>query len=110
MEDKIEDQFIPFKEAKKPKNLGLNMQCFGWYENEEKILRIYYDSHPIIPEEYKNRPALFKSDNRNSSNPQWKISAPTYQQVFEWFRTEHGLIGDPIPLGTLYPGPTNWYG
>jgi len=115
MEDNIEDQFIPFKEAKNLKKLGFNMQTFGVFEhnklgNPKVILHVSYTDNPVIPEEHKDRPAMFKVDNRNSSNPQFLISAPTYQQAFEWFRTEHGLIGDPIPLGTSYAGTTYWYG
>lgn len=89
--ERIENLFVPFKEAKELKKLGFDMECFGHFENEEKILRISYESHPHIPEEHKDRPAMFIHDNRNSKNPQWKITAPTYQQVFKWFMEEHGL-------------------
>lgn len=91
MDYRIENLFIPFKEAKQLKKLGFDMECFGHFENEEKILRISYESHPHIPEEHKDRPAMFIHDNRNSKNPQWMITAPTYQQVFQWFREEHNL-------------------
>ncbi len=111
----LKGEFIPFKEAKQLKKLGFDMQTFGVYENNKlgdpKVsLHISYTDNPVIPEEHKDRPAMFKTDNRNSSNPQWLISAPTYQQAFEWFRTEHGLIGDPTPLATSYPGPCDSFG
>jgi hypothetical protein len=93
----LEELFIPFKEAKQLKKLGFDMQTFGVYENNKlanpKVtLRISYTDNPVIPEEHKDRPAMFKSDNRNSSNPQWLISAPTYQQAFKWFREKYEHI------------------
>jgi hypothetical protein len=111
----MEKEFIPFKEAKDLKKLGFNMQTFGVFENNKLgkvkvILHISYTDNPIIPEEHKDRSDMFKVDNRNSTNPQWLISAPTYQQAFKWFRVEYGLIGDPIPLATSYPGPCDSFG
>ena len=96
----LEEDFVLFKEAKTLKKLGFDMQCFGVYENNKlgnpKVsLHISYTDNPVIPEEHKDRPAMFKVDNRNSSNPQWVISAPTYQQAFKWFRKEHNLGGYP---------------
>ena len=124
----LEELFIPFKEAKQLKKLGFDMQTFGVYENNKlgnpKVsLHISYTDNPVIPEEHKDRPAMFKSDNRNSSNPQWLISAPTYQQAFKWFREEHNLtshihwtvgglwdftIEKSVPRGLLDMTPTRY--
>jgi len=90
--DKLQDQFIPFKESKILEKLGFDMDCFGYYENQDKKLIISYNSHPNIPEKHKHLPALYTSNNRNSNSPQWLIAAPTYQQAFEWFEIEHSMF------------------
>ena len=84
-------EFIPFKEAKRLKKLGFNEPCFGYYENQSKLLIINYTNPVHIPEEHKSRPAMFRVDNRNSVLSQWMITAPLYQQAFEWFRDKYRL-------------------
>lgn len=76
----MEDQFIPYNLAVKLKGL-----CFN--------------------EEFKlfNNTCYFIDGNFGSCNESYKeifnekeyIIAPLYQQVFDWFRKKHSLIGSP---------------
>ena len=66
---KIENEFIPYKQALALKELGFNEHCFrGWYLDES----LYYhpDSDIVL-------------DN------------PTFSQAFRWFRENYRLDGKP---------------
>jgi len=93
----MEKLFVPFELALKFKEKGFNEPCFGYYENntldpECPKLIINYSNLPLSEEQSK-KPSLYKSENKNSELPQWAVSAPTYQQVIDWFRDKKIHIG-----------------
>lgn len=67
----MEEQFVTYEIALKLKELGFNKDCFGFYDGE--VLWIKSTS----------------KDKINESN----ILAPLWQQAFDWFRTEHKIMG-----------------
>ena len=89
----MEKEFIPFELAVKLKALGFDKPCFGYYDHQIKEL-------DTISSDVCER--LCKHDTH--------IKAPTFSQSFKWFREKHGLIGQPIPLSTSYPGKVTHYG
>ena len=68
----MKEQFVPYEQALKLKELGFDEECFTYFKNgiidldDEGILEIYknYDAHNDI-DEY--------------------ISSPLWQQAFDWF-------------------------
>ena len=69
----MKEQFVPYEQALKLKELGFDEECFTYFKNgiidldDEGILEIYknYNAHNDI-DEY--------------------ISSPLWQQAFDWFR------------------------
>lgn len=89
--------FVPFELAIKLKEKGFNESCLGYYENntldpECPKLFVHYSTLPLNEEQAK-RPNLYRSENKNSELPQWAVSAPTYQQIIDWFRDKKIHIG-----------------
>ena len=67
----MEKEFIPYEQALALKELGFDEPCFAWYVSESYGL------------EYGE---VIKSDLIRDG-----IVAPTYQQVFRWFREEYNF-------------------
>ena len=87
----LENEFIPYEQALALKELGFDEPCFGYYKAE------YEDGINPLPVN------LILEQNKASSNVFYKTSAPTFQQVFSWFREKyniHGII--------LYYGKSQW--
>lgn len=90
----MKKQFATYEISKALKELGFDENCFGYYENQDKHLVIYYSNLNLTDKQNK-RPSLYKSDNKNYSLPQWATSAPTWQQVIDWFREKHHIHIEP---------------
>ena len=69
----MDKEFIPYEQALTLIELGFDRNCFGWYDNERS---------PISVGESWRR-------GKNS------IVAPTFSQVFRFFRDEYKLSGEP---------------
>lgn len=93
---KITHLFIPYELALKLKEKGFDEECFGHYENESKQLIINFNNLPLTEEQSK-RPSLYTISHKNSVLPQWAISAPVFEQVFDWLDKTHKIR---ISLGT----------
>lgn len=72
----MEKDFIPYDRALKLKELGFDEPCLAWYGSEEIF---------EISGRYKN----------STHTVGYCVSAPTFSQVFRWFRNEHLLNGVP---------------
>ena len=70
----MNEEFVTYEQALALKKLGFDESCFGFYENG--VFIFWYDS---------------KQETELLLN----CSAPLKQQVFRWFREEHGLSGIP---------------
>jgi hypothetical protein len=69
----MKNEFIPYEQAVKLKELGFDEPCFA-YRAEGDDVMIKHIPHCVI-------------------------SAPTFSQAFRWFREKHGLVGI-IKFGT----------
>ena len=84
----IDKEFVPYEEAVALKQLGFDERCFGSWEIEYTKIPTY--THCI-------------SDLRNSNHPVGKTTAPTFSQVFRWFRDKYQIDSWIFPnLNGLY--------
>lgn len=65
----MEEQFIPYEQALKLKELGFKEECFGFYNNADGNAWIKH----LIDSSIKD---IYTGD----------IQAPLWQQAFDWFR------------------------
>ena len=70
----LEKEFIPYQEALALKELGFNEPCFATFHKE---------LHHVIP-------IYAKFTNEDV------LKAPTYSQVFRWFREKYKLLVGPF--------------
>lgn len=76
------EQFIPYEQALKLKDLGFDELCFTCYSNNGLLYRsddwaYGFESQDINP-------------NKNQS-----CLAPLWQQAFDWFREKHEFFSSP---------------
>jgi hypothetical protein len=69
----MEREFVPYELAVKLKALGFNRACFGLYAPPSKTVFLHHYGVLTAKEQ---------------------VLAPLYQQVFRWFKEEHGLQHD----------------
>ena len=79
----MEKEFIPYEIALELKDLGFDEHCFGYFYTEDKF---------------------FETKIKNSElEEECSISAPTFSQVFRWFREKYDLVIEPcVPFQRLY--------
>jgi len=71
-------EFVPYEIALSLKKIGFDKRCFGCYD-EHGVFGLTVMS---IQKYYTNR----EIDS-------WNVAAPTWSQVFRWFRKKHKLHG-----------------
>ena len=92
-------QFVPYAESLELKELGFDDDCFThFFDGEwEGIFEV---------ETFPNRNTGFRY-------PKNQVSAPLWQQAFDWFRTEHGLFYSIMPefytTGINFNWQLRWY-
>jgi hypothetical protein len=69
MNTNYEKDFVPYEQALALKELGFDEPCFGYYSNEKLIC----------------------SNHTNNMMQRFRYAAPTFSQVFRWFRDKHKL-------------------
>lgn len=72
----MENEFVPYKQALELKELGFNQPCFGYYTGDKKHLQL--------------RPNMGRMNEPSDDVP----TAPTFSQVFRWFREEFKISGE----------------
>jgi hypothetical protein len=83
----MEREFIPYVLAMKLKELGFDEPCFGFYQLE------YGEIRPIMVDDDEQYRLTGYRTCKNSEIPKHYTSAPTFSQVFRWFRENHNLRG-----------------
>ena len=68
-------EFVPYEESLELKELGFDEPCFRWYDERW--------GDDLQQDKFNTNKDLFMTD--------LDCSAPLYQQVFRWFRENHGL-------------------
>ena len=77
----MKEHFATYNQSLALKELGFDEPCFGWYADE---------THLSIRPQY-----IQPNDPNNVYN--WCL-APTFSQVFRWFRDEYNIQGYIYPL------------
>ena len=80
----MEKEFVPYELAVKLKALGFDEECFGYYHVNVGYTKGYAFC-------YFDKPKRFKDG--------FDLLAPTFSQVFRWFREKYNLKSfiQPIP-------------
>ncbi len=81
----MKQEFVPYEQALKLKELGFDEPCFAHYCNGDLITKT-----AIL----KSSTMLYYQQNNINPNNQYKhqnCTAPLYQQAFRWFREKYGL-------------------
>lgn len=85
----MEEQFIPYEQALSLKKLGFNEECFSTYScNTHELSR--NPSHDMADLPIDGQPYFWKNSKIHNSN----ITAPLWQQAFDWFREKYNLSGE----------------
>ena len=66
----MEKEFVSYEQALALKELGFNEPCFDFYDNDKEL--------------------FYNSDNENKIHIGYQVNAPTFSQVFRWFREKYG--------------------
>ena len=77
----MKEEFVTYEIALKLKELGFNEECFGYYHVNEGYIKGYAFCY-----------------SENSSNSDYSILAPLWQQVIDWFREKYKLLIDSPKL------------
>jgi hypothetical protein len=80
----MKNEFIPYEQSVKLKELGFDEPCIAFYEPGNKQVQV------VGVEQRYNNPELLRMED---------FCAPTFSQAFRWFREKHGLVGI-IKFGT----------
>lgn len=79
----MEEQFVPYELALKLKELGFNEMCIATFDEDNNFeLQDFQQSYDTFPKHI--------------------ISAPLWQQAFDWFRENHSLYSIIIPTINMY--------
>ena len=80
-------EFVPYKEALALKKLGFDEPCMLCYIDEEYSSKsnLLFSKFEFINSNFENNKFKKNSDFNNS------ITAPTFSQVFRWFRESHKI-------------------
>jgi hypothetical protein len=73
-------EFAPYELAVKLKALDFNEPCFGYY----------LEDGTWVPASYSEEGTAYPSNT--DLLPEWS-AAPTFSQIFRWFREKNGLVG-----------------
>jgi hypothetical protein len=100
----MEKEFVPFELSLKLKLIGFDEPCLAVYRGGSlygsgtSVNRYYDDGHW----------ELEKNSNYGGKIYQW-VSAPTFSQVFRWFRENYNLKGCITPVEYLDGTPDTYH-
>lgn len=86
MDNILNKQFLPYKQSLELKKLGFDEECIAYYHNHVE---------PSFVNEL-DRGKTTKNSEQNLYHTD--CTAPLFQQVFDWFDDEHGIIGTVVPI------------
>ena len=90
----MEKEFTPYQEALELKELGFDETCFGYYvDGELRGINLGMEELGGV-EPYYQRLGFHTLSNHDIDNPNKIVAtAPTFSQVFRWFREKHHKCG-----------------
>lgn len=82
----MEKEFVPYELAVKLRAIEFDESCCAFYQVE------YAESRPtMVDDQYQYR-AIGWRTCKNSEVPEHYFAAPTFSQVFRWFREKYSLL------------------
>jgi hypothetical protein len=86
----MEKEFIPYEQALALKELGFDEPCMCFYNNR-KELKVYHNIHPhqYVDKDWDTLEHQLLGNSKITLTNTY--SAPTYSQIFRWFREKYGL-------------------
>ncbi len=85
----MNEEFIPYEQALQLKELGFDEPCFNYYNNDNEDT----DDKTFILFPYLHVIGIKNSERIKNKRMEMTISAPLYQQVFDWFLDKYNLFG-----------------
>lgn len=91
----MKKEFLQFEEAQALKELGFVEPCFGYY-------------YTLNSKDWKfaEKAEFYRLDDEINIGGKFTLLAPTYSQIFRWFRDKHNLHGC-VDLQSCTP--SHWY-
>ena len=86
----MEKQFIPYEQALELKELGFNEECLALWQSTRK-------GEPYININCPQNIKALLSGRINNSDVEYIVSAPLWQQAFDWLWNKTGRYIIPIP-------------
>jgi len=96
----MKEQFLPYEEALALKKLGFDKPCFSdylYHRDTKKFVLIGLD--------YWCEQNIEQYDRTGNK----RISAPLYQQAFDWFREVHGYFSSPTESDNDVDKTYDWH-
>ncbi len=87
----MEKEFIPYGLALKMKQLGFDEVCLAWFNTKSNDSLSFCDLFGFVNEH--------TDEDFHINSKDLKVSAPTWQAAFAWFREEHNLIASVWQIG-----------
>ena len=81
----MEKEFIPYEQALELKELGFNEECLALWQSTRK-------GEPYININCPQNIKALLSGRINNSDVEYIVSAPLWQQAFDWFREKCNLF------------------
>ena len=88
----MKKEFVPYKQALELKQLGFDGDCFAIWSGFDEINFSTTDKVRLYSSEFRindTQSATFYTNDFNSSSR--RVSAPTFTQIFRWFREKYNL-------------------
>jgi hypothetical protein len=93
----MEKEFVPYDRALRLKAIRFDEPCFGFYQKESAEIR------PIMVDDNEQYLLTGYRTCKNSEIPEHYISAPTFSQVFRWFREKYQIFPEVLTDCTTEP-------
>jgi hypothetical protein len=93
----MEKEFVPYDRALRLKAIRFDEPCFGFYQKESAEIR------PIMVDDNEQYLLTGYRTCKNSEIPEHYISAPTFSQVFRWFREKYQIFPELLTDCTTEP-------
>jgi hypothetical protein len=93
----MEKELVPYDRALRLKAIRFDEPCFGFYQKESAEIR------PIMVDDNEQYLLTGYRTCKNSEIPEHYISAPTFSQVFRWFREKYQIFPEVLTDCTTEP-------
>ncbi len=88
----MKKEFVPYEQALELKKLGFDGDCFAIWSGFDEINFSTTDKARLYSSEFRindTQSATFYTNDFNSLSR--RVSAPTFTQIFKWFREKYNL-------------------